>query len=271
MVHNHDAFDESPSAGEQTRGQEISSLVCRKGKSTKAVSINGCSNIAYRTQKGVFYRGPTRCHTTFKVNKEQCSEATFSCSFSSIPNKKKKCTRGDSLQVKHNGKTQKFCKRRRAKISFTTSLKVSFIAYRKLKGKGAVCNVRCSKTVTHVCPRIKLEGVAVHSNTDFDDYPEITDELGVWEASCQFYGGCPVYKMAGNDLFLFKANETTWITSSTLGEAENNTLRLTTPDCYIDESHNQDYYWDYYSVERPQYGWYSFNHRDLNSMNVTCV
>merc|ERR1711892_488123 len=76
-----------PSAGEQTRGKEISSLVCRKGNSKKSVTINGCTNIAYRTQKGVFYRGPTRCHTTFKVNKEQCSEATFSCSFSSIPNK----------------------------------------------------------------------------------------------------------------------------------------------------------------------------------------
>merc|ERR1712025_244320 len=139
-------------------GAEIEDF-CPKGRSTQEVSISSDTTVVnFDTQERIFWHGPVKCFRdiTYTVDPGVCPKARFVCFKSDIPNRKedtRECRGGPRLVVRTSDRAApRFCRHRKADVTFENWAMVSFIAGNPgrgsgSKGKGAHCIVGCTETI----------------------------------------------------------------------------------------------------------------------------
>jgi len=139
---------------------QAQNVVCPTGTSTKTVTITDGSSYSFKTHKGKKYKGNTDCTVDYVIG-ETCAKMSFICTKFSTNNKdKKRCRKGDTMTVTANGKTKKYCKTKKPKITSSGDITVVFTSDAKKAGTGAICKVKCTEAVTEsTTPESTTSGV----------------------------------------------------------------------------------------------------------------
>merc|ERR1712142_583922 len=127
---------------------EASNIVCKTGSSSKTVTVEDGDSFNYKTQKGKKYKGNADCTTNYVMG-SSCAKMSFSCTKFNINNKDKKlCKKGDKMNIKSNGKTKSYCKKKKPKVTSTGDISVTFTSDTKKHSSGATCKMSCVEAAT---------------------------------------------------------------------------------------------------------------------------
>merc|ERR1712198_283327 len=127
---------------------EASNIVCKTGSSSKTVTVEDGDSFNYKTQNGKKYKGNAACTTNYIMG-SSCAKMSLSCTKFNINNKDKKlCKKGDKMNIKANGKTKSYCKKKKPKVTSTGDISVTFTSDTKKHSSGATCKVSCMEAAT---------------------------------------------------------------------------------------------------------------------------
>merc|ERR1711970_921118 len=118
-------------------------VVCKKGTSSKTVTIEDGKGYTFKTQKGKKYQGNTNCAVEYKMG-DTCAKMSFVCTkFNTNNRDKKKCKKGDKMTITVGGKPKVYCKTKKPRVASTGAIKVVFYSDKRGSASGAICKVKC--------------------------------------------------------------------------------------------------------------------------------
>merc|ERR1712142_868453 len=150
---------------------EASNIVCKTRSSSKTVTVEDGDSFNYKTQKGKKYKGNADCTTNYVMG-SSCAKMSFSCTKFNINNKDKKlCKKGDKMNIKSNGKTKSYCKKKKPKVTSTGDISVTFTSDTKKHSSGATCKVSCMEAATSETTTMPTTTPGSLTRKELSDYP----------------------------------------------------------------------------------------------------